>query len=179
MVGHLLQLLHHRRQLVQVVHVVLERGDVLVLRLFVDRVVDLSLESVGRRPPLLLVLDQPRFAAALEKADAAVSSARATLALARRESTRDNALGNLVASETRERHAAKVDTELAALAQAFRMPVLDGLLFAFALAQGGEFASALFAFATLNDVLTQALCGPLSVAVALSTPGSQLLLLPY
>ncbi|EKT4098115.1 biotin/lipoyl-binding protein [Stenotrophomonas maltophilia] len=67
---------------------------------------------------LLLVLDQPRFAAALEKADAAVSSARATLALARRESTRDNVLGNLVASETRERNAAKVDTELAALAQA-------------------------------------------------------------
>ncbi|HGM4744200.1 biotin/lipoyl-binding protein [Stenotrophomonas maltophilia] len=67
---------------------------------------------------LLLVLDQPRFAAALEKADAAVSSARATLALARRESTRDNALGSLVASETRERNAAKVDTELAALAQA-------------------------------------------------------------
>lgn len=67
---------------------------------------------------LLLVLDQPRFAAALEKADAAVGSARATLALARRESTRDNALGNLVASETRERNAAKVDTELAALAQA-------------------------------------------------------------
>ena len=67
---------------------------------------------------LLLVLDQPRFAAALEKADAAASSARATLALARRESTRDDALGNLVASETRERNAAKVDTELAALAQA-------------------------------------------------------------
>lgn len=67
---------------------------------------------------LLLVLDQPRFAAALEKADAAVSSARATLALARRESARDNALGILVASETRERNAAKVDTELATLAQA-------------------------------------------------------------
>lgn len=67
---------------------------------------------------LLLVLDQPRFAAALEKADAAASSARATLALARRESTRDDARGNLVASETRERNAAKVDTELAALAQA-------------------------------------------------------------
>lgn len=67
---------------------------------------------------LLLVLDQPRFAAMLEKADAAVRSAHATLALARRESARDNALGNLVASETRERNAAKVDTELAALAQA-------------------------------------------------------------
>ena len=67
---------------------------------------------------LLLVLDQPRFAATLEKADAAVRSAHATLALARRESARDNALGNLVASETHERNAAKVDTELAALAQA-------------------------------------------------------------
>lgn len=67
---------------------------------------------------LLLVLDQPRFAATLEKADAAVRSAHATLALARRESARDNALGNLVASETRESNAAKVDTELAALAQA-------------------------------------------------------------
>lgn len=67
---------------------------------------------------LLLVLDQPRFAAALEKADAAVRSAQATLALARRESRRDLALGNLVASETRERNAAKVDTELAGLAQA-------------------------------------------------------------
>ncbi|WP_285309485.1 biotin/lipoyl-binding protein [Stenotrophomonas maltophilia] len=79
------------------------------------RVHDNQRVSAGQ---LLLVLDQPRFAAALEKADAAVSSARATLALARRESTRDNALGSLVASETRERNAAKVDTELAALAQA-------------------------------------------------------------
>lgn len=67
---------------------------------------------------LLLVLDQPRYAAALEKADAAVSSAQATLTLARRESKRDLALGNLVASETRERNTAKVDTEVAGLAQA-------------------------------------------------------------
>jgi len=44
--------------------------------------------------------------------------AQATLALARRESARDGALGNLVASETRERNAAKVDTELAGLAEA-------------------------------------------------------------
>src|SRR5687767_6951810 len=41
---------------------------------------------------LLLVLDQPRFAAALEKADAQVRSAQATLNLARRESKRDIAL---------------------------------------------------------------------------------------
>lgn len=67
---------------------------------------------------ILLVLDQPRFAAALEKADAEVRSAQATLTLARRESKRDIALGDLVAAETRERNAAKVDTELASLAQA-------------------------------------------------------------
>lgn len=79
------------------------------------RVHDNQRVSAGQ---LLLVLDQPRFAAALEKADAAVSSAQATLTLARRESKRDNALGNLVASETRERNAAKVDTEVAGLAQA-------------------------------------------------------------
>ncbi|UYB52518.1 biotin/lipoyl-binding protein [Xanthomonas sp. AM6] len=67
---------------------------------------------------LLLVLDQPRLAAALEQADAQVRSAQATLDLARRESKRDVALGDLVASETRERNAAKVATELANLAQA-------------------------------------------------------------
>lgn len=77
---------------------------------------------------LLLVLDQPRFAAALEKAEAAVNSAQATLALARRESTRDSALGDLIASETRERNAAKVATERANLAQAHaerRVALLD------------------------------------------------------
>ncbi|MDL5365397.1 biotin/lipoyl-binding protein [Xanthomonas sp. NCPPB 2654] len=67
---------------------------------------------------LLLVLDQPRVAAALEQAEASVRSAQATLGLARRESKRDMALGDLVASETRERNAAKVETELANLAQA-------------------------------------------------------------
>lgn len=67
---------------------------------------------------VLLVLDQPRFAAALEKADASVRSAQAALALARRESARDLALGDLVAAETRERNAATVQTQLAELAQA-------------------------------------------------------------
>lgn len=66
---------------------------------------------------LLLVLDRPRLAAALEKADAAVQSAQATLNLARRELKRDIALGNLVAAEVREQDAAKVDTALATLAQ--------------------------------------------------------------
>ncbi|WMJ69423.1 biotin/lipoyl-binding protein [Stenotrophomonas sp. 24(2023)] len=79
------------------------------------RVHDNQRVSAGQ---LLLVLDQPRFAAALEKADARVRSAQATLALARRESTRDIALGNLVAVETREQNAARVDTEVAGLAQA-------------------------------------------------------------
>ncbi|SDV47183.1 efflux RND transporter periplasmic adaptor subunit [Chitinasiproducens palmae] len=67
---------------------------------------------------LLLVLDRPRLAAALEKADAAVQSAQATLNLARRELKRDVALDNLVAAEVREQDAAKVDTAVAALAQA-------------------------------------------------------------
>jgi multidrug resistance efflux pump len=67
---------------------------------------------------VLLVLDQPRYAAALEKADASVRSAQAALALARRESARDLALGDLVAAETRERNAATVQTRLAELAQA-------------------------------------------------------------
>lgn len=71
-----------------------------------------------RSGQLLLVLDQPRYAAALEKVDAAIQSAQATLDLARRESKRDIALGNLVAMETREQNAAKVDTALAAVAQA-------------------------------------------------------------
>ncbi|WP_369935545.1 biotin/lipoyl-binding protein [Xanthomonas tesorieronis] len=77
---------------------------------------------------LLLVLDQPRLAAALEKAEAAVNSAQAALDLARRESLRDSALGDLVASETRERNAAKVATERANLAQAHaerRVALLD------------------------------------------------------
>ncbi|AJP57290.1 efflux transporter periplasmic adaptor subunit [Pandoraea vervacti] len=67
---------------------------------------------------LLLVLDRPRLAAALEKADAAVQSAQAMLGLARRELKRDIALGELVAAEVREQDAAKVDTALATLAQA-------------------------------------------------------------
>jgi RND family efflux transporter MFP subunit len=66
---------------------------------------------------LLLILDRPRFEAALEEADAASQSARANLDLARREASRDLALGNLVATETHEQNVAKVETALAALAQ--------------------------------------------------------------
>jgi multidrug resistance efflux pump len=92
-----------------------------------------------RAGDLLFVLDQPRYAAALAQADATVThaqaslaaaqagvaSARATLTLAKREATRDKALGNLVATETHEQNLAKVETAqaevqkaLAAVAQA-------------------------------------------------------------
>ncbi|RQU79361.1 efflux RND transporter periplasmic adaptor subunit [Burkholderia cenocepacia] len=71
-----------------------------------------------RKGQLLLVLDRPRFSAALEKANAAIESAQATLNFARREAARDISLGDLVATETHEQNVAKVDTAVAALAQA-------------------------------------------------------------
>jgi multidrug resistance efflux pump len=74
---------------------------------------------------LLFILDKPRYAAALEQADATIQiananlhSATANLDLARREAKRDIALGNLVATETHEQNVARVETALAALAQA-------------------------------------------------------------
>lgn len=67
---------------------------------------------------LLFVVDRPRFQLALQQAQAAIQSARATLNLARRESARDLALGDLVAKETHEQNVARVATAAAALAQA-------------------------------------------------------------
>jgi multidrug resistance efflux pump len=67
---------------------------------------------------LLFVVDRPRYTDALEQADAAVASARATLEQARRVARRDRALGDLVAIEAREEDDAKVQTSLAALHQA-------------------------------------------------------------
>lgn len=67
---------------------------------------------------LLFVIDRPRYELALEQADAAVASARATLGQARREATRDLALGDLVAAEAHEQNVARVATAQAALAQA-------------------------------------------------------------
>ncbi len=67
---------------------------------------------------LLFVVDRPRYTAALEQADAAISSAHATVDEARREAKRDLALGDLVAVETHEQNVAKVETAQAALAQA-------------------------------------------------------------
>lgn len=85
-----------------------------------------------RAGDLLFVLDQPRYAAALNEAAAAVAraraavaaaeagvaSAQATLDLARREARRDKALGDLVATETHEQNLAKVETAQAGVRQA-------------------------------------------------------------
>jgi multidrug resistance efflux pump len=67
---------------------------------------------------LLFVVDRPRFAAALEQADANIAAARAALDLARRESKRDIVLGDLVAAETHEQNVAHVLTARATLDQA-------------------------------------------------------------
>jgi len=57
---------------------------------------------------------------------------------------------------------------LMVIAKTFRMPVNERLLFAIALAQGGEFAFVLFQFARLNGVLPQALTETLISVVAIS-----------
>lgn len=67
---------------------------------------------------LLFVIDRPRYTLALQQADAAVTSARAVLAQAQREATRDVALGDLVATEEHEQNVAKVQTARAALDEA-------------------------------------------------------------
>lgn len=67
---------------------------------------------------LLLVLDRPRIAATIERADAGIAEARAQLEQARKEARRDIALGDLVATEAREQSVAKVRTAQAALKRA-------------------------------------------------------------
>lgn len=67
---------------------------------------------------LLFVLDRPRYSLAVEEAEASVASAKATLGQAQRESSRDRALGDLVATETHEQNVARVATARAALAEA-------------------------------------------------------------
>jgi monovalent cation:proton antiporter-2 (CPA2) family protein len=54
------------------------------------------------------------------------------------------------------------------LGRVFRLEMSQSLLFACALAQGGEFGFVLFSFATQNNVLTEDVAGPLVVVVALS-----------
>ncbi|MAX00391.1 MAG: efflux transporter periplasmic adaptor subunit [Sphingomonas sp.] len=67
---------------------------------------------------LLFVVDRPRYELQLAKANAAIASARTTLAQARREAARDVALGDLVAKETHEQNLARVAVAEASLRQA-------------------------------------------------------------
>jgi multidrug resistance efflux pump len=68
-----------------------------------------------RKGQLLFVVDRPRYMDALAQTEANIASAKATLVQARRVALRDRALGDLVATESREEDDAKVQTSLAAL----------------------------------------------------------------
>jgi voltage-gated potassium channel Kch len=66
---------------------------------------------------------------------------------------------------------------LALVARLFRLATDQGLLFSFALAQGGEFAFVLFSFATQRGVLTGPEAALLVAVVALSMAATPLLIL--
>lgn len=66
---------------------------------------------------------------------------------------------------------------LAGLGRVFRLSLDQNLLFAFALAQGGEFAFVLFSFAGQSGVLTSEVSAPLIAAVAVSMALTPLLML--
>lgn len=65
------------------------------------------------------------------------------------------------------------------LSRLFGMTPLDGSLFAFALAQGGEFVFVLLAFAVSQQALTPAVADPLVATAALTMAATPLLLLFY
>ncbi|HVF69996.1 MAG TPA: monovalent cation:proton antiporter-2 (CPA2) family protein [Chthoniobacterales bacterium] len=65
---------------------------------------------------------------------------------------------------------------LIGLGRLFRLRTADGMLFAFAMAQGGEFAFVLFSFATQNAVLPTEVANLLIAAVALSMAAAPILL---
>jgi monovalent cation:proton antiporter-2 (CPA2) family protein len=65
---------------------------------------------------------------------------------------------------------------LLTLGRLFKLKAGDGMLFAFALAQGGEFAFVLFSFATQNAVLPNDVANLLVASVALSMAAAPLLL---
>ena len=65
---------------------------------------------------------------------------------------------------------------LLVLGRVFRLKAGDGMLFAFALAQGGEFAFVLFSFATQNAVLPPEIANLLVASVALSMAAAPILL---
>jgi monovalent cation:proton antiporter-2 (CPA2) family protein len=66
---------------------------------------------------------------------------------------------------------------LFALGRFFRMGLDQNLLFAFSLAQGGEFAFVLFSFATQHGVVGASVANPLIAVVALSMAATPLLML--
>jgi len=66
---------------------------------------------------------------------------------------------------------------LFALGRFFRMGLDQNLLFAFSLAQGGEFAFVLFSFATQHGVVGSSVANPLIAVVALSMATTPLLML--
>lgn len=68
---------------------------------------------------------------------------------------------------------------LFSLGRFFKLELNQSLLFAFALAQGGEFAFVLFSFATQNNVLPAEVANPLVVVVALSMALTPLLMIIY
>ena len=68
---------------------------------------------------------------------------------------------------------------LLGLGRLFRLELSQNLLFASALAQGGEFAFVLFSFAAQNRVLTPAVADPLVAVVALSMMLTPLLMILY
>ncbi|MEY2984207.1 MAG: hypothetical protein RLZZ568_824 [Cyanobacteriota bacterium] len=65
------------------------------------------------------------------------------------------------------------------LSRLFKLDLNDGLLFSFALAQGGEFAFVLLSFAVQNQVLTDQVAGPLMAVVALSMAVTPLLIIVF
>jgi len=66
---------------------------------------------------------------------------------------------------------------LFALGRGFRMGLDQNFLFAFALAQGGEFAFVLFSFATQNRVISEDITAPLIAAVAVTMALTPVLML--
>jgi RND family efflux transporter MFP subunit len=65
-------------------------------------------DEVVRDGQILFILDRPRYELALRQAEAAVVAAAASLAQAKRESVRDQALNNLVTTERLEEGTEKV-----------------------------------------------------------------------
>lgn len=65
------------------------------------------------------------------------------------------------------------------LSRVFKLDLNDGILFSFALAQGGEFAFVLLSFAVQHQVLNDQVAAPLMVVVALSMAITPLLIIVF